>query len=161
MRYFKNCKTIEELKKEYKKQAFANHPDRGGDAEVMKMINNEYEEALNILKATSTNKQDKSNTEQAADFIHIIDSIINLEGLKIEIVGSWIWVTGDTKTHKEILKATGFYYASKKKAWYFKPSDYKGRSHKNYSLEEIKSKYGSVLVTENKSKKSSSKPQLT
>ena len=145
MKYFNNCETIEQLKKEYKKLAFANHPDRNGDVEVMKAINNEYEEALNNLKLNG-NKADKESTEVASEFIEIINSIINLEGLVIEIVGSWIWITGNTKEHKEVLKANGFYYASKKKAWYLKPSDYKSKSRKHYSLDEIKNKYGSTQV---------------
>ena len=151
MKYFNNCETIEQLKKEYKKLAFANHPDRNGDVEVMKAINNEYEEALNNLKLNG-NKADKESTEVASEFIEIINSIINLEGLVIEIVGSWIWITGNTKEHKEVLKANGFYYASKKKAWYLKPSDYKSKSRKHYSLDEIKSKYGSTKVEGGKNK---------
>ena len=147
MKYFVNCKSIEELKKAYKKLAFQNHPDRGGDAETMKAINNEYEQAMELLKKTSKSKQDQNSTEEAGDFIEIINNIINLEGLTIEIVGNWIWVTGDTKTHKEALKASKFYYASKKKAWYFKPADYVAKSRKNYSLDEIKSKYGSTTIT--------------
>jgi len=130
MKYFNNCKSIEELKKEYKKLAFANHPDRNGDLEVMKAINVEYEKALNNLKINGS-KADKESTEVASEFIEIINNIINLEGLVIEIVGNWIWITGNTKEHKEVLKANGFYYASKKKAWYLKPSDYKSKSRKH------------------------------
>jgi hypothetical protein len=145
MKYFNNCKSIEDLKKEYKKLAFANHPDRNGDLEVMKAINVEYEEALNNLKMNGS-KADKESTEVASEFIEIINNIINLEGLVIEIVGNWIWITGNTKEHKEVLKANGFYYASKKKAWYLKPNDYAAKSRKHYSLDEIKSKYGSTKV---------------
>ena len=39
MKYFANIKTLEELKKEYKRLALENHPDRGGDVEVMKARN--------------------------------------------------------------------------------------------------------------------------
>lgn len=161
--YFEKCKSIEELKREYKKLAFVYHPDRGGDTEIMKAINNQYEEALSNLK--KANKQNTENTEKAEDFINLINNIINLKGLIIEVVGNWIWVSGETKEHKDILKANGFFYASKKKAWYYKPSDYVGRSRKHYSLEDIKSKYGSVLISgkEGKSnnKKQGFKPQLT
>ena len=30
MKYFTNCKTLDELKAEYRRLAMANHPDRGG-----------------------------------------------------------------------------------------------------------------------------------
>lgn len=38
MRYF-TAKNLEELRKEYKKLMVKNHPDNGGDLEVMKEIN--------------------------------------------------------------------------------------------------------------------------
>ena len=43
MTYFTNIHTLDELKREYRRLAFANHPDRGGDVETMKAINAEYE----------------------------------------------------------------------------------------------------------------------
>lgn len=36
MRYFNNCNTLDELKKEYRRLAMIHHPDRGGDLETMK-----------------------------------------------------------------------------------------------------------------------------
>ena len=44
MRYFNNCNTLDELKKEYRRLAMIHHPDRGGDLETMKTINAEYEQ---------------------------------------------------------------------------------------------------------------------
>lgn len=43
MKYFASCRTLDELKKEYRRLAMLNHPDRGGDEETMKAINNEYD----------------------------------------------------------------------------------------------------------------------
>ena len=42
MKYFTTCTTLDELKKEYRRLAMANHPDRGGDEATMKAINAEY-----------------------------------------------------------------------------------------------------------------------
>ena len=39
MKYFKDCKTIEEVKSLYKKLAMENHPDKGGDTATMQAIN--------------------------------------------------------------------------------------------------------------------------
>jgi len=50
MKYFQNCRTIEELKKEYRRLAQINHPDNGGNPEKMKIINCEYEKEFNRLK---------------------------------------------------------------------------------------------------------------
>lgn len=41
--YFKNVKSYEELKSQYKELLKSNHPDNGGDVEVMKEINIQYD----------------------------------------------------------------------------------------------------------------------
>ena len=60
-----------------------------------------------------------------------------------EICGAWIWVFGDTFTHKAILKENGFRYAGKKKAWNFRPENWKSRGRGKTSMEDIRIKYGS------------------
>ena len=59
-------------------------------------------------------------------------------------MGSWIWLSGETKIIKEKLKELNFKWASKKKMWYY--GEMKGRSQKEKSLDEIKSKYGCETV---------------
>lgn len=50
MKYFNTCHTLDELKKEYRRLAMENHPDRGGDAETMKAINAEYDNLFPLFK---------------------------------------------------------------------------------------------------------------
>jgi curved DNA-binding protein CbpA len=50
MTYFKNIKSLEDLKEQFKKLAKVNHPDAGGNAETMKEINVEYDELFPIWK---------------------------------------------------------------------------------------------------------------
>ena len=41
-------------------------------------------------------------------------------GLKIELVGRWLWVTGKkTFYFRELLKEYGFNYSKNKKSWYY------------------------------------------
>ena len=35
----------------------------------------------------------------------IIEQLLNYPDMLIEVCGSWIWVSGNTKEHKDILKA--------------------------------------------------------
>jgi len=65
-----------------------------------------------------------------------------MEGITIEVIGCFVWVTGDTKPHKDRLKALRFQWHSKKTAWYLKPEDYKRQSRREYGLDEIRAMYG-------------------
>ena len=69
-----------------------------------------------------------------------------MEGIEIEIVGSFIWITGNTKNYKDEIKALEFRYSPKKYAWYKAPSNYKKRSRKNYDMNTIRGMYGSQKV---------------
>ena len=67
---------------------------------------------------------------------------MKMDDIVIEIIGCFVWVTGNTKPNKEDLKDLKFQWHSKKTAWYLKPEDYKKRSHKDYNLDEIREMYG-------------------
>lgn len=43
-----------------------------------------------------------------------------LSGITVKIDRSWLWVTGDTRIHKEILKSLGLRWSKKRTAWYYK-----------------------------------------
>ena len=136
MMYFKNVTNLEDLKKQYRKLAMEFHPDRGGSEEVMQKINSEYERLFADLK-TAEDMED--------DFRAIIDALLNFD-LTIEIIGTWIWVSGDTYSVKAQLKELGFKWASKKKAWYWHPEGYVKMHKKNFTLDEIKNMHGSQTL---------------
>lgn len=141
--YFENCKTLEELKAEYRRLARVHHPDVGGDTETMKQINNQYEAAFNTMNSASA----QPKTETAGDFIRVIDALMKLNGLKVELCGSWLWISGDTFQVKDQLKAAGCRWASKKSMWYWHPSDQAPKHRRgSSSMDEIRSKYGSRVL---------------
>lgn len=147
-RFFTNIETLEDLKRQYKTLALKNHPDRGGDVEVMKLINAEYDALFARVKDTHKNREGKvytkENKETPAEFKDIIDKLIRMEGLEIEIIGCFIWVSGETKPHKDSLKAMGFKWHSVKKMWYKSPEGYRRHGKKQYSIDEIRDMYGSA-----------------
>ena len=161
MKYFKECKTEIEVKARFKKLALEFHPDRTGydTNEKMAEINAEYKKAL-VFVMKNQGKTDTQIDEElnlSDDYIKIINSIIYLDGLVIELVGNWIWVTGETKIHKDILRENALRWASKKLAWYWSPPEYKCSSKGKKDLETIKNKYGSKKIAETKGKKLISK----
>lgn len=65
MAYFKNVKSIEDLKNQFKKLAKTNHPDAGGDAEKMKTINQEFDALFPIWKHRHNTTATEPTTETA------------------------------------------------------------------------------------------------
>lgn len=66
MTYFKIIKSLKDLKEQFKKLAKINHPDAGGDAEVMKAINTEYDQLFPIWKH-KYNSSSAEPTEETAE----------------------------------------------------------------------------------------------
>lgn len=153
-KYFGKCSTIEDVKNTYRTLCKKFHPDiHGIETEaVMKEINAEYELAFNHFKNIYKSKVNdnttytKETTETPEAFKNIINSLINCEGLEINIVGAWIWLTGCTYPYKDIIKELGFRWASNKKAWYWRAEEDAVVNHRKMSLDEIKNKYGCEVV---------------
>lgn len=79
MAYFKNIHSLAELKKEYRRLALENHPDKGGSTEVMQQINVEFERLHEIWKDDTTVSANASGYEndyagasakEYADFVY-------------------------------------------------------------------------------------------
>lgn len=155
--YFDNVTTLEELKKEYHRLARENHPDHGGDVEVMKAINAEYQELFDCVKMFHRNKSgemyEKATDEQSSDFINIIDKLAGIDGITVEICGTFIWVSGDTKPVKELLKEMGFKWSRNKFCWYLAPKGYHRWGKKQYSMDDIRGMYGSRTYSRKTDKK--------
>lgn len=68
MKYFTNCGSLEELKAEFRRLAMIHHPDRGGDAEAMKAINNEYDIIFPVLKAKTAAQTTETAQSTRSEF---------------------------------------------------------------------------------------------
>lgn len=135
---------INEAKKVYKTLAKKLHPDVGGSEEEFKILNSVYNDFIEHKIYFSNDFKIDLDLEK------IISQILHFENITIELVGSWIWLSGDTKEIKDKLKELGFKWASKKKMWYY--GEMKGKSHGEKSLDEIKDKYGSKTFKKKKTK---------
>ena len=151
-RYFRECTTLEEVKATFHKLAKELHPDNGGNAEEFKAMMQEYKEAFNRLKNVHKNHEgetyEKETNETPEQYADIINALLRCPGLVIELCGSWLWVTGNTKEHADTLKGLKFRWSHNKAAWYFHFEPYKKHSKKTVDLDTIREMYGSQRFTE-------------
>ena len=85
----------------------------------------------------------KSSKQTYSELLNdALNAVLGLQGLVIEVCGAWVWITGNTRDHKDALKAAAFKWANKKKAWYYRPAEYKSRGRGKASLEEIRANIG-------------------
>ncbi len=150
--YFDGCSNEREIKARYRDLAKKHHPDLGGDAEIMKAINNAYEAALKgaYRKAGMDEAKVNERWDMDAEILEMATRILRLKKeLNVELCGVWLWITGQTFFAKEELKALGCRFSGQKKAWYWRrEEDGQEKWHrKALSLEAIRAKYGSVNVT--------------
>lgn len=68
MKYFANCNTLDELKKEFRRLAMIHHPDHGGDTATMQAINGEYEALFPRLKLIYNQTAAEPTHETAESF---------------------------------------------------------------------------------------------
>jgi len=146
MRYFTNCSSLDEAKQLYKKLVFQLHPDTSGrDSQgEFQAMQNEFE----AFRPSTEKFKGEFENWNAQEYSELIQQLMKIPNITIEICGSWIWLAGDTKPVKELIKAVdtgdtmkrGF--SPKKKKWYFSPVGYRKWSKRELSFEEIKDRYG-------------------
>jgi hypothetical protein len=121
----------------------------------MQEINKEFAfaSAKAIKGANLSEEETEHEILSSEEYRRAIEQIIHLDGITVELVGYWIWVTGNTYPVKGTLKSAGFFFAPKKLAWYFRTAEYKVSKGGKKSLDEIRSKYGSEIISEGKGKR--------
>ena len=154
--YFDGCRNLNELKVAYKKLALEHHPDMGGDVRTMQEVNAEYDKAFAVLKNLQNAEAERPDSkthkttetpETPEEFRAIIEALLRIEGIEVELCGSWLWVGGDTYPHRAELKAAGCAFSGSKKKWYWRhPEDDCRWSRGKKSMAEIRAKYGSERI---------------
>jgi len=159
--YFSNCQSLDEAKSLYKKLARQHHPDLGGDTATMQAINAEYarfqseftrtDQRARQQRAHAEGKKtaaDYHNLDEVAEILRVkLEALLNISPeLTVEVCGLWIWITGETKKHREAIKAVeGMRYAPEKQAWYFAAVPSFNRTRR--TMDEIRSMHGSQVFT--------------
>lgn len=151
MKYFENLTVENEIKLRYKQLAKEHHPDLGGCVETMKTINAQYESVLTGAYQRAGKSISEIDELIAQDNIlrEKLNEIIQYPGVNVELCGSWLWVSGETKPLKELLKSSGFNWAAKKLCWFWRSDKSKSKNRKTFTLDEIRSLHGSKTISGN------------
>lgn len=164
---FEKITNFADLRKAYREAARKAHPDMGGSTEEMQKVNADFEAATKRIERTgerfdsntnstanaaqtgAENAQNASKTTAAdmAKYAEILQKLAGLDDIEIELVGSWLWVSGNTYARREQIKAAGLWWSSKHKAWYWHaPEDKCRRASKSDTFEDIKARHGAQTV---------------
>jgi hypothetical protein len=162
--YFKKSEilSLDDLKKVYKNLAKKLHPDKGGDTASFQAMQNEYDLLVNeILKTGNLSAQQvKNEVELDEIYKEIVNALIPYENLNIEIIGTWIWLSGSfndlaplTKKYGNgLLDSLGFKWANLKKMYYLDTTGKGTKNKKEMSIDNIRNKYGSTSIKSGKAK---------
>lgn len=144
-KYFTGVKTVEELRKKYRRLLKKYHPDNeNGSVEVTQEINAEYDLVFSILSTKEHSDSQSYTQEENEQFKTILNAIIGYN-ITIEIIGNWIWCF-NCYAYKDQLKSLGFTWCSKKKAWVWHSGEYHRHHKKEIPLNDFRTKYGSQTV---------------
>lgn len=162
IKYFKEIKTFDELKKAYRDLMKKWHPDLNPNnqeeaTKISKEINAEFEYLFNKLPNERINKkgikfESKKEFKTPKEYMDIINKIIIYPNIQIDIIGSWLWVSGETKPIKEILKELNFKWHDVRKCWYLKFT-YTKSTLCNLNFDELQNLYGGQRFNTKKDEK--------
>ena len=157
---FEGVETLEELKKMLHAYVLMYHPDkhrknRDEYTQIMAQINAEYDKMFVKVKNQHLGwdakegkfyKYTKETEENAEDFRNVINELAQFKKIKVELIGAWLWVSGETKSIKDKLKELGLHYAPQKSAWEFHTGTYKRKSKPQGNMDDLRIKYGSTEI---------------
>ena len=148
MKWFTGCESMDELKAKYRKLAMKWHPDMGGDTRIMQEINAEYDDYFRRAQKANNERAERGdegyrkNYEAPNKYREIIVKLVMLDGVIVNVVGSWLWISGDTRKHKDSLKAYGCKWSNGRKMWYWVPYNMAPQAFSGIPMETLESTYG-------------------
>ena len=126
MKKMSTSETLEDLKRVYADE----YSEVRHDVDLLKDLNLAYEDNFDAVRCMHRTKGGKvystesaPNHEGVAWFPEFVEAISNMKDVEYNIEGTWLWVSGNTKPHREELKRLGLRWAPKRKMWYKKPAE--------------------------------------
>lgn len=146
LKWFININNIQDLKTKFKTLILAWHPDRNTSPDALensKSIISEYNYLLKSQNFSNVDYDINDEILKNENYINLINELTKIDNITIELIGAWLWISGNTYANKDKLKSLGCLFASNKKMWFYRDEEYKKSSGgASLDIEQIKSKYG-------------------
>ena len=155
---FNNCINPDAIRSTYRSLAFRYHPDTGGSTEAFKVLGRIYEGLLKGLDGQKyfyknpageqKETQYKYRPDLEQEIIDQIDTLLKLRmpaDVEIALLGTWIWVQGNTRPFAKQLGKDGakMRWNPKRTAWQWSPSTApRRRFNANASFDDLCDSYG-------------------
>ena len=126
--YFKGATTLEDARM----MAIHHMQEQNLNPQRFETMTEQFRKALlkvgDFHKYKSRVYKKRIDSISPAQFLNMMSRIVAMDGLKIENDGTWFWISGNTKAHKEELAEIGrevkgkavLAYSGKRQAWYYK-----------------------------------------
>ena len=155
IRYFADCKTLDQGKKRYRKLLLELHPDSGGDEEKCKDLIRQFEMFLRrAVYNVVAEEQYKSTGRRYNPFENEMDDLwysqletVMILNVRVEVIGSWIWVFDSSPMDAITLSYYNFTHSKKHNGWFWAnwnkgPYNYNFKQRKNFTMSELKNLWG-------------------
>lgn len=144
--YFNSITTLEDVREQ-----FLNHIS--GSKKPSKAFFEQYLETATKFQNEHISMAGKQYQKEAkcspADFAKMVIAIKEFKGVKLELVGRYLWASGATYNYKAELKNYGFIWNRKRSCWMWQDLG-TGRGLKSsLDTESLKAKYGASTVYDN------------
>lgn len=147
--YFSHCTTIEEARAAFRDLCKQHHPDTGGSAEAFRAVVEEFQAFQKAAFDQGGRAKWGESYEPKADSHDLPDdtmdklrAVLRFPDVSTEILGTWIWCTGETRQYREQFKALAFRWSHGKGAWFYHHGPYRRRGKRGYTLDNIRDLHG-------------------
>lgn len=143
--FFHACHDMDAARATFRELCKRYHPDTGGDAETFRAMVSEFQQFQRDVWANSgrakwgTAYQPKPDSHNLPEqTFNRLSAVLRWPDITVEILGTWLWVQGDTRKYTKEFRKLAFQFSSKKSAWFYHYEAYRKRYGRDYSMEELR-----------------------
>ncbi len=148
-KYFSNIKTLEDVREQF--LAYLATTKRPSKAFFEQYLENAVKYQSEHISMAG--KQYQKSAKTAPDeFAAMVLAIKNMQGVKLELVGRYLWASGATYNFKSELKKYGFIWNRKRSVWMWEDLGNGKGLKSSLDTDSLKAKYGASTIYDNEVK---------